>query len=128
MPYNFHAIDIAKTGHYLPNDPTNKRNLSFFIKLLNETKADGVQLVLLETPEYFATQQSYQSQEEFFSAIKGYIKPMDHVSIIRQSSFNTINPRDETLFFDGGYGNEHSHLSFDGSQIFTRELLGKLGH
>lgn len=120
--FSLPTIDYLEDG-FSKNNPFNYKQRLFFKRLLHTLAEDGVQTVLLETPEFIHTQQTITHRDIFHQEIEEEIANYDNIIFIRQQDMHTIDPTDLTLFFDGGYGYPNSHLSFNGSKIYTQELV-----
>ncbi len=115
---------------YSAMNPQNRPNLRSFRTLLEQLRADGVVVLLLETPEYVDTQAFVAGHTafytDFYTELRAEISTFPNVTFISQNEIKSINPADATLFSDGGYGNGNSHLSYTGSQRYTAEIVNRL--
>jgi len=124
-PTTASPIDYVADG-YSKTAADNRANLEFFQRLIQRLDADQVTVLLVETPEYIGTQQYIAAKDVFYAEVQAEITAYPHVTLIRQADIPEIDPHDETLFSDGGYGMGNSHLSYKGSQIYTQALINLL--
>lgn len=115
-PIRYQADGYSKTAL------RNKRNLEFLQRLFQRLSEDQVPVFLVETPEYAGTQEYIQGRAVFYQELQDELRLYPNVTFIPQAEIIAIDPKDQTLFSDGGYGNGNSHLSYKGSQIYTREV------
>ncbi len=126
---NYHSDPSRKklvdyvNDNYSKNTWYARRSLIFFQKLLDELHKDDVWVILIETPEYIDTQEVIINRDVFYTELEEEIESYSKVIFIRQHDISSIDFADKTLFFDGGYQEINSHLSFVGSKIYTEEIV-----
>jgi len=104
----------------------NSTNLKFLQRLLNHLYADKVTVFLVETPEYIGTQEYIQGKDVFYREIQDELLGYPNTTFVAQTAIMAIDPGDKTLFSDGDYGNGNSHLSYKGSQLYTKEIINTI--
>ena len=118
--------DYVEDG-YSKKDISNKEIIEYFHKLLKILQKDNVFVVLVEIPEYIGTRESILNKEIFYKEVKEEIKEYTNTIFINQTEIESFDFEDKTLFFDGGYGLTNSHLSYKGSNQYTKILMNMLG-
>lgn len=115
-------IDYLRDG-YSKEAWWNRGNLAAFRRLLAHLAADQVTVLLVETPEYQGTQDFVQGKAQFYQEIAAEVQAYPTVTFLPQTALPVLDAKDQTLFSDGGYGNGNSHLSYKGSQLYTKAVL-----
>ncbi len=117
-------IDYPESDFYINSDE-NREKLRYFVELLDLLNKDGVKVLLVETPEYISTLRYVKNREDFYKGVSGIAAEYSNVVFIPQYEIKSIDNSKPELFFDGGKGVLNSHLSFEGSILYTEELYDR---
>ncbi len=93
----------------------------YFFKLLDEFEKDGVKVVLLIIPDHIGTYRSFY-KKPFIDHLKNLSSKYENIKIVNYNHPTYFDLSDESLFLDGGYGFENSHLSKKGALIVNAKL------
>lgn len=115
-------IEYVRDG-YSKNAWWNQGNLAAFQRLLAQLAADQVMVLLVETPEYQGTQDFVHGKAQFYQEVEAEAQAYSTVTFLPQTALPVLDAKDQTLFSDGGYRNGNSHLSYKGSQLYTKAVL-----
>jgi hypothetical protein len=96
---------------------------SYFTKLLEECKKDGVTVILVFLPDYIGTYLSNFEADKFRRDIMSISRSYTNVFIYDYNQPNKFDLSNQAYFLDGGYGKTNSHLSKSGARIFNRYLI-----
>lgn len=104
--------------------PGNRRIRKAFHELLTALERDNVKVILAETPEYTGTITTWTNREFFYEELRHEISNYNNVHFLPHTEFaDVIDSEDLALFKDGGYGTINSHLSYAGSQAYSRAFV-----
>ncbi len=106
--------------------PPNETESKYFFNLLEELKNDNVKVILLTLPDYIGTHKTLLGHIPFRFHLKKLQRTYKNINILNYNYSKTFDLKDESLFLDGGYGYENSHLSKKGSFILTSKLKKRL--
>ncbi len=112
------------TSRYSPYHNLNEINYSYFIKLLDLFKSDGVKIILYETPEFVGSTKSILNKNKFYDEIEKIIKNYPKVTFVKHNDLG-LDENDPSNFTDGGYGQINSHLSKKGADLADVEFVRK---
>ncbi len=97
-----------------------------FEKLLAETCADGVRVVLVSLPDYIGTYETNIELPSFHEHLAELARRHPHVTVLIYNDPRRFNLDDPSLFIDGGWGRTNSHLSTAGAAELSRLLARDL--
>lgn len=98
----------------------------YLLRLLQETGRDGVTVALVMIPDYIGTYETNFQRDIFRRDIENLARPFPHAHILDYNDPAVFPLQESRYFLDGGYGNENSHLSAEGAQVFNTLLLRDL--
>ncbi len=117
---DLHQKKIEYKDKYSKDIAKNKKNYFYLDELLAMLVRDNVRVCLIETPEYIDIENIILGKEKFYQEMQTLVKKYSNVTFLQESDITSIDPYDKSLFFDAGY---NSHLSFEGSQLYTQEII-----
>lgn len=113
----------AKTFDYAPYPGMEGE---FFLKLLDQLKKDGVQVVLVSLPDYIGTYESNREYGDFMKDIRELAARYSCVTVYDYNHPGRFDLSNRGYFLDGGWGKTNSHLSREGADAFHRMFLPEL--
>jgi len=97
-----------------------------FERLLAETGADGVPVVLVSLPDYVGTYRTNVELATFHEHLRELSRRYPHVTVLIYNDPRRFDLDDPSLFIDGGWGRTNSHLSTAGAAELSRMLARDL--
>jgi len=98
----------------------------FLPRLLEACGADGVMVMFVYPPDYLATRRTNYEHEAFASELRRVVAGAPHAFFFDYDDPKRFRTADPSLFWDGDYGNQNSHLSRRGAEDFARLYLPDL--
>lgn len=95
-------------------------------RLLAETGADGVRMVLVSLPDHIGSYRTNVEIPMFHAHLQELSRRHPHVSVLIYNDPARFDLDDPSLFLDGGWGRTNSHLSSWGATELTRRLARDL--
>jgi hypothetical protein len=94
--------------------------------LLECLQRDHVRVFLVILPEFIGTYLTNFERDKFLAELKQLSAGFDNVQILNYNSPARFPLKKPRYFIDGGYGNMNSHLSINGSRLFSHMLIDDL--
>jgi hypothetical protein len=98
----------------------------FLLRLLEACAADRVMVMFVYPPDYLATRRTNHEHDAFASELRRVIAGAPHAFFFDYDDPTRFRTADPSLFWDGDYGNQNSHLSRRGAEEFARLYLSDL--
>jgi len=117
--YEMYSEGYVTDGFSRKDNINKSPDYKYIKKFFVELEKDGVILLLADVPEYYQSQETLRNKHIFYSELEQEIEGYQNITFIKQQNVDVIDKFDKSLFYDGGYGNYNSHLSYKGSQLYS---------
>jgi hypothetical protein len=98
----------------------------YFLRLLDELKADGVKVALVSLPDYIGSLRTNWQMPGFHRHLQDLSRRYENVTLLAYNTPRDFDLDKPELFLDGGYGKTNSHLSQRGAAVLGRKLCRDL--
>jgi len=98
----------------------------YFLRLLDELKADGVKVALVSLPDYIGSLRTNWQMLDFHRHLRALGRRYSNVTVLLYNSVRDFELETPELFLDGGWGKTNSHLSKAGAVVLGRKLCRDL--
>jgi hypothetical protein len=95
----------------------------YLLKLLQQTEADGVEVMFVYLPDYIATYRTDFEHDVFAEQFRHLLAGRPHCAFFNYNDPARFPMSVPANFLDGAYGNPNSHLSKAGTQELNRLFL-----
>lgn len=98
----------------------------YFLRLLDNMKADGVKVVLVSLPDYIGSLRTNWGMPRFHQHLRDLGRRYSNVTVLLYNSPRDFELDKPELFRDGGWGKTNSHLSMAGAVKLGQKLCHDL--
>ncbi len=96
---------------------------SYLMKFLDETEADGVEVMFVYPPDYIATYHTNFEHDLFIEYFRQLLAGRHHCTLYNYNEPSRFPLDHAEYFLNGGWGMSNSHLSYAGAAAFQRAVF-----